>query len=291
MTASPRTSRATGRESLPMGALTNALWLSGVATGVVAAWILVDRDGWSYYTTPLGVRGYHPVHRVLRPSGRVAHWLGVAGGLMMSFPLVYMIRKRVAWLSRAGSLNAWLEVHIFCGLVGPVLVTFHTSLKFNGLVSVAYWSMVIVALSGIIGRYLYVRIPRTLRGVELTHDQVATRADQLKAQLEKAGLPESIRQELDVFERPQAGALTAWRTPERVRRALVRHGVAPATAREVARLGAERSALVRRMASLTRTKKLFGLWHVFHLPLVWLMFAIVALHVGLALYLGYWPAL
>ena len=39
-------------------------------------------------------------------------------------------------------------MHLFCGVVGPVLVTFHTSFKFNGLVSVAYWSMVIVMLSG-----------------------------------------------------------------------------------------------------------------------------------------------
>ena len=54
---------------------------------------------------------------------------------------------------RLGSIRAWLEVHIFCGLVGPVLVTFHTSFKFNGLISVAYWSMVVVAVSGVIGRY------------------------------------------------------------------------------------------------------------------------------------------
>ena len=271
------------------GSLTNALWFSGVATGVVAAWVLADQHGWSYYTTPLGVRGYHPVHRMLRPSGRIAHWLGVGGGLMTCFPLIYMVRKRVARLSRAGSLNAWLEVHIFCGLVGPVLVTFHTSFKFNGLISVAYWSMVIVALSGIVGRYLYVRIPRTLRGVELTHDQVAARADELKAHLAGAGLPESVRCELEVFERPSAGAFKTWRDRLRVRRVLALHGVPPITAREVARLGAERAALLRRVVSLTRTKRLFALWHVFHLPLVWLMFAIVALHVGLALYLGYWP--
>ena len=65
-------------------------------------------------------------------------------------------------------MKTWLEVHIFCGIVGPVLVTFHTSFKFNGIVSVAYWSMVAVVLSGFVGRYLYVRIPRSLRGIELT---------------------------------------------------------------------------------------------------------------------------
>ena len=67
-------------------------------------------------------------------------------------------------LRDAGRMKTWLEVHVFCGIVGPVLVTFHTSFKFNGIVSVAYWSMVAVVLSGFVGRYLYVRIPRSIRG-------------------------------------------------------------------------------------------------------------------------------
>ncbi len=56
---------------------------------------------------------------------------------------------------------------------------------------------------------------------------------------------------------------------------------------EVAALDAERSLLVRRMANLGRTKKLFDLWHVFHKPLVYVMFAIAAVHVALAIYMGY----
>ena len=62
--------------------------------------------------------------------------------------------------ANVGSMPLWLEVHIFCGIVGPVLVTFHTSFKFNGIISVAYWSMMAVMLSGFVGRYLYVRIPK-----------------------------------------------------------------------------------------------------------------------------------
>ena len=60
--------------------------------------------------------------------------------------------------------------------MGPVLVTLHTAFKFNGIVSIAYWSMVLVVLSGFVGRYLYVRVPKTLRGTELSHSRSSTRA-------------------------------------------------------------------------------------------------------------------
>lgn len=298
----PSRSFVAPRDLLPPGALTNALWVSAVATGVVATWVLMDRQGWQYYTTPLAVRGYHPAHKALRPSGRVAHWLGVTGALLILFPLVYAVRKRVRAFDRLGSLRAWLEVHIFCGLVGPVLVTFHSSFKFNGLISVAYWAMVIVTLSGIVGRYLYVRIPKTIRGVELTQEQVTERAAGLKTALAEAGLSEAAMRLVEGFERsvlPQpvgsAGPAhgwfaVSWRVRS-LRRLLVAEGLEPDAARQVARLTAERAALLRRLGALQRTKRLFARWHVFHLPLVWLMFAILALHVGLALYLGYWPTL
>ena len=43
----------------------------------------------------------------------------------------------------------------------------------------------------------------------------------------------------------------------------------------------------RRLAHLHRTRRLFAVWHVFHQPLVYAMFVIVAIHVTIALYFGY----
>jgi hypothetical protein len=278
-------------ELLPVGALTHPLWLSLAATLILGAWVLFDLQGWEYYTTPLRVRGYHPAHRALRSSGAVAHLLGIGGWLMMLVPVAYAARKRLRVLQRAGSLRTWLEIHIFCGLVGPVLVTFHTSFKFNGLISVAYWSMVVVAASGVVGRYLYVRIPKTIRGVELTRDEVHARERALAASLdETAG---AVRQALATFDtgpwwnRAVASRVREWR----LRRMLVDAGMAARDARLLAASAAERALLADRLVSLERTRRLFGLWHVFHLPLVWIMFGIVTLHIGLTLYLGYWPSL
>ena len=64
-------------------------------------------------------------------------------------------------------------------IVGPILVTLHTSFKFNGLVSVAFWSMALVVISGFVGRYLYVRIPKTLNGSFLGMEAIRARVREL----------------------------------------------------------------------------------------------------------------
>ena len=173
-------------------ALTSGLVLSCVATAGVAVWVLADLGGWIYYLTPLGVRGYAAAHALLRPSGRIGHALGIVGFVMMLVPVAYSARKKWPRLHAFGSLRTWLEVHLFCGVFGPVLVTFHTAWKFNGLIAVAYWSMVAVVLSGFVGRYFYVRIPKTIRGAELTHDEILARATELRAELSLTALPDEV---------------------------------------------------------------------------------------------------
>jgi len=291
------------RAPVPASVLGHVLVLSALAAGGFAAFVLVGLGGWTYYTTPAAVRGYSDVHRLLRPSGLDGHLFGIGGFILMLVPVIYSVRKKVRWLRYAGSMKTWLEVHIFCGIVGPVLVTFHTSFKFNGIVSVAYWSMVVVTVSGFVGRYLYVRIPRSLRGIELTRADLDARAEELREQLAEAALPESLVARVAEFERrvvpatDRSLALVGLLLGElRMRRALVglRHeieqaGMTPELLQTAVQLIAERAALLRRAAYLQRTKSLFDVWHVFHLPLVYVMFAIVLLHVIVTVYMGYLP--
>jgi hypothetical protein len=165
------------------------------------------------------------------------------------------VRKRWLRSPLAGSMRAWLNLHIFAGIVGPVLITFHTAFKFNGVISVAYWSMVAVMLSGFVGRYLYVRIPRTIRGAELSHDAIEQQVADLK----------------DALRVIQASG----------------HAGDDTARKEIAQLESERALLSRRLVHLERTKRVFSAWHVFHQPLVYLMFAIAAGHVALVVYMGY----
>ena len=281
-------------------AFSHVLILSAVATAAIATYILVGLDGWEYYNSPAAVRGYTAGHQLLRPTGRIGHLLGVIGFLMMLVPVAYAIRKKAKRFRNFGSMKTWLDIHVFCGIVGPVMVTFHTSFKFGGLVSVAYWSMMAVVLSGFIGRYLYSRIPRTLRGLELSRSDLDRQAADMGRELAKAAVPEALLHAIEKLERQVSSGDTSYLemvTGEtRLRRAVVTFRAEavrvemPEDLREsVIGLATGRATLLRRMASLRRTKRLFDLWHVFHMPLVYVMFAIVIGHVGLTLYMGYVP--
>jgi len=281
--AAPPVRRA--REAwFPMRSLSHALVLAGIAIAALYALTLWRLGGADYYRAPLGLRGYTPAHRVLRPSGSVGELFGVAGFVIMLLTLAYVIRKKLGGRSRLGSMKGWLEFHIFCGVVGPALITLHTSFKFNGLISVAYWSMVLVVLSGFVGRYLFVRIPKTIRGTELSLSEIEERAAELHEDLAAVGLPAELLARIEGLEQRERGRRLRWR---RLRRQLRRAGVRRDLAQDAIRLIRERNTLLRRIATLGRTKKLFELWHVFHKPLVYLMLAIAALHIGLAIYFGY----
>ena len=294
--------RSTAAEpSLPAKALGNVLTIAAVFCLLVCAVVFIGLGGWEYYRAPLGTRGYLPEHSLLRPSGPVGLTLGVAGVASMLMTLPYALRKRWRALAKVGTMKQWLEVHIFFGIVGPILITLHTSFKFNGLISVGYWLMMTVWASGFVGRYLYVRIPKTIRGVELSFTQVQDNVSRLQHQLETTSLPDAMRAELETFDRavtaprgaaPGALDLFFGELRVRVRLMLLRRHLQAAGAdltaiSRLVDLAAERATLARRLAHLQRTRHLFELWHVFHRPLVYGLFGIVVLHVGIALYLGY----
>jgi hypothetical protein len=169
--------------------LSLVLVLAGTFCLVLVATVLWYLDGWEYYRTPLATRGYMPAHKLLRPSGTIGLPLGVAGAIAMLSTLPYAARKHWRPLARLGSTSKWLEVHIFFGIVGPVLVTLHTAFKFKGLVAVGYWLMMTVWSSGFIGRYLYVRIPRSIRGVELTRNEIEAELQILSETVSHAEAP------------------------------------------------------------------------------------------------------
>lgn len=286
-----------------------ALLTSGLAWGIVvsiglAIWIVFWLGGLAYYSTPLSVRGYAASHRLLRPSGPAGQSFGLFGTIMMLAPFFYMARKRLRSLKGLGSASVWLEIHLFCGIVGPVLVTFHTSFKFNGIISAAYWSMVLVVLSGFVGRYLYVRIPRSLRGQELTRVELDSRAETLKEEISRSAGNTRALEIVEGFERVVAvkasGALRSFADllfgeialGQRLRqldRSLESAGVGSGQRSQIASLTAERAIVLRRTAYLLQTKKLFDLWHVFHLPLVYLLLLIAVGHIAIVLYMGYVP--
>jgi hypothetical protein len=144
-----------------------------MAAIVLASLVFLVYSGYSYYNTSIEERFFHTDHVLLKPSGMWGHGMGIAGSFCMLFGVVlYITRKRMRSLSQLGTLKHWLEFHIFLCTLGPILVLFHTSFKFGGLVAISFWSMVAVFLSGIIGRFIYIQIPRTIEGRELSLSEV-----------------------------------------------------------------------------------------------------------------------
>src|SRR6185369_9677764 len=130
--------------------------------------------GWSYYLLPFPDRPFSEQYAWMKPSGSFSHGLGIFGSLMIFLGVTgYSSRKRLRWLSSTGRLSNWLDIHIFLCLMGPVLVIYHTTFKIGGVAAITFWTMISVASSGIIGRFLYARIPRNVHGIHLSHDELS----------------------------------------------------------------------------------------------------------------------
>ncbi len=149
------------------------LYIGTMVLIVLVVFIFLLMQGAGYYQSPLEDRFYHPQHNNLKPSGPFGHGLGIVGTLFIIIGVFgYQARKYMKSMSRLGLLKHWLEFHIFLCTLGPIMVLFHTSFKFGGLVSISFWSMMAVVASGIIGRFIYLQIPRTIHGRELTIQEI-----------------------------------------------------------------------------------------------------------------------
>jgi hypothetical protein len=136
--------------------------------------------GSPYYLMPLGLRPHSELHDSLRPAGLWGHGLGIVGSTMILLLLTYSLRKRRRAGLRFGRLSRWLDVHIFFGVMGPLLITLHTAMKFGGFVSISFYSMMLVAFSGVFGRYIYMQIPRDARGHALGIDHARERLEEIQ---------------------------------------------------------------------------------------------------------------
>ncbi len=97
-------------------------------------------------------------------SSLIGHGIGIAGFILMLMTATLYSLRKLRTDARWGSTAAWLKFHMVTGLVGPYMVLLHTAMKFNGLAGLAMLLTVVVVVSGVVGRYLYTRVPRTAEG-------------------------------------------------------------------------------------------------------------------------------
>ena len=273
------------------------LALAGVATLFVM--------GFDFYRTPLLERGHHPGYWTWKAGGTIGHKLGLLGSTMMVLMLLYSVRKRVGAFRRLGPLSRWLDAHIFLGVVGPLLVVLHSSFKVQGLVALSFWSMIVVASSGVLGRYLYLQIPRTRAGEVLALEDLERLDRDLSDRLHhRFGLDAQRLADLDaetVTASGRVGLLAGLlrivvddlRLRARLREFARRCPSVPRPLLgEFGRTLRQKAIARRRLLLWGRLHELFNYWHVLHKPFALVMYLFMLVHVAVAVATGYgWSGL
>jgi len=270
----------------------------------ISTTILLGINGYQYYSTPLEERFFSPDHVLLKPSGAWGHGFGIIGTLMMIVGVsVYMIRKRYRRFFNIGYLKHWLEFHIFLCSVGPVLVLYHTAFKFGGIVSISFWSMVLVVLSGVVGRFIYLQIPRSIQGQELSINELNSMKEELALRIRNVLSEDSST--LSEFEKISSsdryksfGLSTAigfyirdyFKTKHLLnlfKKRMKFLGLNKSEKDELVSAAKSEILMARRIAFLRTSQKLFHWWHLFHLPFAISMFVIMVVHVIVTIVFGY----
>lgn len=264
--------------------------------------ILLIYRGFSYYNTILEERFFNPDHESLKPSGSIGHGLGIIGSLIiLTGVFTYMARKRNRSLIRLGVLKHWLEFHIFMCTLGPIMILFHTAFKFGGLVAISFWSMVAVFLSGIIGRFIYLQIPRTIEGRELSLGEIRElKSDVGKILLQSYNLDGSIIQAIEDSTMNNAGIyhnnflirlFNHYKADNasinKVKAVLKSNNIHRQQYNQILGLVKNEIRLNRRIDRLNTMQELFKYWHVAHLPFALVMLIIMIIHVVITVMFGF----
>lgn len=224
------------------------------------------------------------------------YWFGIAGASLMGLLLIYPLRKRIRGLGVIGSTRFWFNTHMMFGILGPALILLHCNFRLGSTNSnVALISMLIVAGSGLVGRFIYVRIhqglsQRKLNFAELRKDLVQSR-DEVS---DLYALAPSVKDILQAHSERVLGSRTNFlasliKLPVRHLDGMMTGLRARAVAKRELRANAQGAGLsrretrqvtreirrdirsfvsnARRVANFSFYERLFSLWHVAHIPL------------------------
>ena len=287
--------------------------LAGYAAAVTLI-VTLAIYGADYYTLDITQRPFSPKYALLKPSGVIGIKLGLLGLSLFLIIFLYPLRKRWKWLSQQGITKHWMDFHVLCGLSAPFVIAFHASFKFRGFAGTAFWIMSAVALSGVIGRYLYSQIPRRVTAAELSFKEARDLQEKYTAHLSSQRVirPSYLRALFRVPTEEQVARmpilvmlaymvaldiLRPWRIARLRRRTLTRwqsvnslggllrtSNVELEKAVDIARAQA---ALSKRLTFFSRVQKAFHLWHVVHRPFSYTFAVLAIIHISVVWVLGY----
>lgn len=269
---------------------------------------------WTVVVCGLLYWGMHAqLERYITPKRGLGYWLGITGGSMMLLLLVYSARKRFLWLGWLGGLPAWFQTHMALGVVGPVLILFHSNFHLGASNSnVALVSMLLVAGSGVAGRYMYTRLYSRMGGHQQTLGQLRKVGDGLRTRTSSVeflpGLVDAIERVENRLIVPPEGAalrllhlltgalrarLARWMVHREIRRAVARGISSNLPGRSAALIKRHETQICavagryaelrletgRRTAEYETYARLFSYWHVLHIPLFYMLLLSAIVHI------------
>ena len=271
---------------------------------IISVLALANLAGFPYYRLSLADRVRSPLHSLLRPSGVIGQSAGILALLIFCFLWLYPLRKKYRWLAFTGSVARWLDVHILAAIGLPLLLAIHASWRFDGLVGLGYFAMLVVCASGIVGRYLYVRIPRSRSGVASSREEVAVERRTLITEIAATTGLDPFQVERTLSVQSSAGSagivdtllhllsddIVRWRLTRALRRQLADkrdgHALDPQSIDRVVRLASREISLEQQLRVLDATKRVFGYWHVAHRPFAVTPLVAVVIHVAVVVAVG-----
>ena len=244
----------------------------------------------------------HRSDNYLSAETGAGYWLGIIGGSLMLLLLLYPISKRVSLLTRLIPMRYWFGLHMMLGIIGPVMVLFHSNFHLGSTnSSIALISMLLVAGSGLVGRYIYTRIHHGLYGARITLAELKQETENNQAELlTMYAMDENLGDSLKAMEEKALQAYTGLLTSlvhvvylgvnaQRLR-LKVMHLLRDSYTKDDTDKKLPDSKLViasvnrytlalRRAAAFRVYERLFSLWHILHLPLFIMMIITAIIHI------------
>ncbi|WP_045118424.1 hypothetical protein [Haliangium ochraceum] len=255
--------------------------------------------GWGYYQLSLGERLDHPDYEALRPSGSIGMFYGVVGTVLIFANLLYLARRRLAGFRNFGPMRVWLDLHVFTGLVGATFIIFHSTFQARSWPNqVTAISLIVVIVSGLIGRFFYALIPKPdVRPFEDALAELEEALPGFSAQVAAAVSqhpPEETRGDPALLRTLRA--LPGWRRTAHDRREAVElilynspilESLDPRARSHVRRVTRKLARAAALQAYGVAADAMLRAWRPIHRLFAFIMLCTVILHIGVAFYFGY----
>jgi hypothetical protein len=245
---------------------------------------------------------------LFKANDDTSYWIAVAGGSMMLALFVYPLRKYLRIMRGLGKVKAWFWFHLVMGIGGPWLILVHSGFHVGSLnAGVALYSMLVVVCSGVVGRFIYVRIHRGLDGERTSLRELRQRAGFVESNARsRLHFSPQVEARLLAFEQHELSAEPTWATHVRqvtvlpaqqwvtfcrcvvelrgpLQELAARHDWSPGDLqrrrRRARRLVHRYLDAVVRVAQYTAYERVFALWHLAHLPFIYLLVISAVVHV------------